>query len=82
MQLEFSGLNIRRGNIRIAHASILVVETDSDRCAALSRLLTDNDYRVYTAESRTILNQLRHALPDVAILSTSQLSQETIELLR
>ena len=82
MQLELSGLHIRRGNVRTAHASILVVEHDSDRCAALSRLLTENDYLVHTTESRTILNQLRHALPDVVVLSTSQSSQETIELVR
>jgi diguanylate cyclase (GGDEF)-like protein/PAS domain S-box-containing protein len=82
MQLELSGLNIRRGNLRTAHASILIVEHDCDRCVALSQLLTDNDYQVTTAESVATLNQLRLALPDVVILSTSQSSPITIELLR
>ncbi len=79
---ELSGLNIRRGNFRTAHASILVVDRDSDRCAALSRLLGENDYRVHTADSEMILSKLRQALPDVVILNTSQLIQETISLLR
>lgn len=82
LQLELSGLKIRRGNVRTAHASILLIEQDSDRCRAVSQLLAENDYRVDTTEPAAALNQLRHALPDLVILSTSRSAQETIELLR
>lgn len=81
-QLELTALNIRRGKVRTAYASVLVVEHDHGHCEALSRLLTENHYVVTTAESGTTLNQLKHALPDVVILSTTQSEPNTLELLR
>jgi diguanylate cyclase (GGDEF)-like protein/PAS domain S-box-containing protein len=82
MQLEFSGLNIRRGNVRTARASILVVEDDSGCGTELSRLLTENDYLVLTSEPSKSLHQLKHAIPDVVILCTSKSEQKVIEFLQ
>ena len=81
-QLELSGLKIRRGNVKSAHASVLLIGQDSDRSRVLSQLLTENDYRVDTAEPSAMLNRLRHALPELVVLNTFRSVQETIELLR
>ncbi len=81
--LQLSEANLRFSEGRTAQASILVVDHDHVTRDTISRLLTDNAYRVQTAESGdAALDQLCDSLPDLVLLTANLPGQDGLEILR
>lgn len=81
--LELSELNLRRREVRIAQAKILLIDSDHVSRDADSRLLTENHYTVETAESAAgAIACLGNSLLDLVVLNFNLPEQNEIELLR
>ncbi|MEJ7592349.1 MAG: diguanylate cyclase [Planctomycetaceae bacterium] len=81
IQLSESHLRFCEG--RTAQASILIVDHEHVTRDAVSRLLTDNGYRVQTADSGpAALKQLRDSPPDLVLLTVSLPGQDGLDVLR
>ena len=81
--IQLSEPNLRFSEGRAAQASILIVDHDHVARDSVSRLLTDNAYRVQTAESGyAALNQLRDSAPDLVLLTVNLPGPDGFEILR
>ena len=81
--LPLSEANLRFSEGRTSQASIQVVDHDHVTRDAISRLLTDNAYRVRTAESgNAALDQFCNSLPDLVLLTANLPGQDGLEILR
>ena len=81
--LQLSEANLRFSEGRTAQASILVVDHDHVTRDTISRLLTDNAYRVQTAESGdAALDRIYGSLPDLVLLTVNLPGQDGLEVLR
>ena len=81
--LQLSEANLRFSEGPAAQASILVVDHDHVTRDTISRLLTDNAYRVQTAESGdAALDRIYGSLPDLVLLTVNLPGQDGLEVLR
>ncbi|MDA1232832.1 MAG: EAL domain-containing protein [Planctomycetota bacterium] len=81
--LELSEFNLRRSEVRIAKAKILLIDSDHVSRDADSRLLTKNHYTVETAESAAgAIDRLGNSFPDLVVLNFNLPEQNEVELLR
>ena len=81
--LQLSEANFRFSEGPAAQASILVVDHDHATRDTISRLLTDNAYRVQTAESGdAALDRIYGSLPDLVLLTVNLPGQDGLEVLR
>lgn len=81
--LQHSESRLRLSGGRTAQALVLVVDHDHVTRDAISLLLTDQAYRVQTAESgHAALEQLRDFLPDLVLLTVNLPGEDGLEVLR